>query len=791
MVMVTISEALATAKGLHQAGRLSDAEPIYRQIIEAQPGCAEAWHLLGGVAYQTGRVEFAIQCVQRSIALQPAVAPAHHDLGLILQEAGRWEEAAAHYRRAIELKPNFAEAHNNLGNVFKDRGKLSEAADHFRRAIEANPSFAEAYNNLGAVNHMQGRPDTAAELYRRALELQPQFAEAHSNLGAALKDQGLLEEAAACQRRALDLNPSYAPASMNLGTVLQAQEKIADAIGCYRRAIELMPSVAEGHFNLGTALQQSGQGDAALASYRRAIELRADYAEAFTNLGNLLKECGALREAAECHAQAVRLKPQFVEGHLNLGTALKEQGLLDEALAAYRRVLELKPDLAATYSAVGSLLKDQGKAPEAINWYRRAMELKPGLVPAHSNLIYALPFCPGYDAAAIFEECRRWNERHAARLTAAALPHANDRTPDRRLRVGYVSPDFRDHCQSFFTLPLLSHHDHSEFEIFCYADVPRPDQITERVKSHADVWQPVASIGDAQLAELIREDQIDILVDLTMHMAGSRLLMFARKPAPVQFCWLAYPGTTGLTAIDYRLTDPQLDPPGMFDRYYSEESIRLPETFWCYDPLTYEPQVNALPAMNSGNTTFGSLNNFCKVNADVLKLWARVLLAVERSRLMLLTEEGSHREATLEIFQREGIGRERIMFVTPRPRSEYLKLYHQIDIGLDTLPYNGHTTSLDALWMGVPVVTLVGQTVVGRAGLSQLTNVGLSELVAHSEEEFVKIAASLAGDLPRLSKLRGEVRERMAHSPLMDAPRFARNVEAAYRAAWKLWCGPA
>jgi protein O-GlcNAc transferase len=791
MIMVTVSEALATAIRLHQAGRLADAEPIYRQIIEAQPDCAEAWHLLGGVAYQTGRVELAVQYVGRSIGLKPEVAAAHYDLAQIFQQLGRSDEAAAHYRRAIELRPDFAQAHNNLGDVLKNQGKLTEAADHFRRAIEANPSFAEAFNNLGAVIQMQGQPAEAVELYGRALELAPKFAEALSNLGAALKDLGSPDEAVACQQRALGLNPNYVPAHMNLGTALQAQGQIAEAIASYRRAIELMPTLAAAHFNLGTALREDGRIEAAAASYRRAIELQADYPEAYNNLGKLLKDQGALIEATQCYRRALSIRPQFVEAHLNLGTALKEQRLLDEALASYRRALELKPDLAAAYSAVGTLLKDQGNVPEAVQWYRRAIELNSSLVAARSNLVYALPFCPGCDTAAIYGECRRWNERHAARLTASALPHANDRSPDRRLRVGYVSPDFRDHCQAFFTLPLLSHHDHSQFEIFCYADVPRPDQITERLRSHTDVWRDISGAGDAQIAELIREDKIDILVDLTMHMAGSHLLVFARKPAPIQFCWLAYPGTTGLTAIDYRLTDPQLDPPGMFDRYYSEESIRLADTFWCYDPLAAEPQVNALPALKSANVTFGSLNNFCKVSASVLKLWARVLHAVGRSRLMLLTEEGSHREAALQTLEREGIDRERIIFVRPRPRAEYLQLYHQIDIGLDTIPYNGHTTSLDALWMGVPVVTLVGQTVVGRAGLSQLTNVGLTELVAHSEDDFVRLAAGLAGDLPRLSQLRGELRGRMQKSPLMDAPRFARNVEAGYRAAWKRWCGRA
>ncbi len=287
---------------------------------------------------------------------------------------------------------------------------------------------------------------------------------------------------------------------------------------------------------------------------------------------------------------------------------------------------------------------------------------------------------------------------------------------------------------------------------------------------------------------MIRDDRIDILVNLTMHMAHNRLLAFAHKPAPVQVCWLAYPGTTGLGTIDYRLTDPHLDPPGLNDHDYAEESIRLADTFWCYDPLSSEPVVNALPGLEKGSVTFGCFNNFCKVNAAVVKLWAQVLKAVDRSQLLVLAPEGSHREHTLDLLERETVTPHRVTFVASRPRPQYLELYHRIDIGLDTIPYNGHTTSLDSFWMGVPVITIVGQTVVGRAGLSQLRNLGLPELIAESPEQYVRIAARLANDLPCLASLRATLRERMQNSPLMDAPRFTRSVEAAYRKMWRRWC---
>ena len=273
-----------------------------------------------------------------------------------------------------------------------------------------------------------------------------------------------------------------------------------------------------------------------------------------------------------------------------------------------------------------------------------------------------------------------------------------------------------------------------------------------------------------------------------MHMAHNRLLVFARKPAPVQVCWLAYPGSTGLSTIDYRLSDPHLDPPDRDDRHYAEQSIRLRDCFWCYDPLAAGPAVNALPALEQGHVTFGSLNNFCKVTAAVLKLWAEALRAVPRSRLLMLAPEDDCRQRILDIFQCEGVAGERVTFVAHQPRPQYLELFHSIDVGLDTFPYNGHTTSLDSFWMGVPVLTLVGQTAVGRAGVCLLNNLGLPQWIAATPAQFVTGAVDLANDLPRLRELRATLRQRMQSSPLMDAPRFARHVEAAYRGMWRRWC---
>jgi predicted O-linked N-acetylglucosamine transferase (SPINDLY family) len=338
-------------------------------------------------------------------------------------------------------------------------------------------------------------------------------------------------------------------------------------------------------------------------------------------------------------------------------------------------------------------------------------------------------------------------------------------------------------------MPLLRSHDQTSFQVFCYANVPQPDSITELLRSYAHAWRNTVEMSDAEVSRMIRADQIDILVDLTMHMGGCRPFLFARKPAPLQVAWLAYPGTTGLSTMDYRITDVHLDPPGLDDAHYSEQSIRLADSFWCYDPLTGEPEVNPLPARACGHVTFCCLNSFCKMNRQVLALWARVLQEVEGSRLAILAAPGQHREQTRQFLREKGIAGDRLAFVVRRPRLDYLKLHHRLDIALDPFPANGHTTTLDALWMGVPVVTLAGRTAISRGAKSILYNLGLPELVAHTPEEYVGIATDLSKDLPRLQLLRHHLRERMQQSVLMDAPRFARNMECAYRTMWRRWCG--
>jgi len=639
---------------------------------------------------------------------------------------------------------------------------------------------------LAKQHHAAERLAEAAALYRQVLTARPDDAQVLHLLGIVTHQLGDTEQSLALLRQAVALDPSAADFHCNLGLVLAAMGRLDEAIGQYEQALKLKGDYPEAWKDLADALHAQGRTEQAIDAYRRALALRPDHADAHNKLGVALVSANRWGQSIDAFRKAVTLRPDFAQAYSNLGVSLQVKGELEEAIAAFAKAIALQPKDAAAHNGLAVALQAAGRLPEAIDEFRKAVALAPRGASFHSNLVYALLYHPDYDAGAILQEHRKWDQLYAQPLRSEILPHRHDRSLNRRLRIGYLSPCFRIHCQSFFTIPFFSHHDHQQFEIYCYAHVPRPDKLSGRIRGYADTWRSIVDLSDEQVANLIRQDQIDILVDLTMHMAHGRPLVFARKPAPVQVAWLAYPGTTGMTAMDYRLTDPYLDPPDA-DGDYVEKSIRLPDTFWCYDPLTDQPPVNALPALSVGHVTFGCLNNFCKVNAGTLELWSQVLSAVPGSRLILLCPQGSHRQAVLEKLK---VQADRVEFVEFAPRDQYLKRYHRIDIGLDTFPYNGHTTSLDSLWMGVPVVSMVGQRAVSRAGWSQSKNLGLAEeLVGQRPQDFVSLAVGLAGDLPRLSQMRGELRQRMEKSPLMDAERFTRNMESAYRAMWRQWCG--
>jgi predicted O-linked N-acetylglucosamine transferase (SPINDLY family) len=603
---------------------------------------------------------------------------------------------------------------------------------------------------------------------------------------------GRLAEAEPLYRQILTYEPNHVDALHYLGVIAYQVGQHEDARELLGRAIALRPSNAEAHFHLGSVLRDLGRLAESATVFQQAITLQPSHADSHYHLGNVQWSLGNLAAAEGAYRQAIVLRPIFPEALSNLGNTLRFQGRLQEAVTALRQAIELQPNIPEVYGNLGNVLRDQNFWDEAVAAYRQALSLRPDFVELHSTLLYTLLFHPGCDEAAIAKEHRRWDLQHAKPLRPAARSYPSNRDPRRKLRVGYVSPNLCEHIAGRFLLPLLREHDRAQFEVFCYSGAARADRMTERFRKLANGWREIFGIGDEQVAALIRADEIDILVDASVHMADNRLRVFARQPAPVQVTFVGYPGTTGLSAIDYRLTDPYLDPPGRDESIYSERTIRLPHSFWCYDAegmdVESAPDPGSLPALSNGYVTFGCLNNLLKVNDETLRLWGQVLTAVPNAKLHLLAPQGERRQHVVDVLGNVGVAAARIEFSANQPHHEYLKLYQRLDIGLDTLPYNGHTTSLDSFWMGVPVVTLLRQTVVGRAGWSQLNNLRLTELAATNEEEFARLAVSLASDLPRLAELRSTLRERMRSSPLMDAKGYTQGVEAAFRTMWQDWC---
>jgi predicted O-linked N-acetylglucosamine transferase (SPINDLY family) len=753
--MATIFEALAYAKAYHRAGQLEQAEELYREILRQDPANAEASYLLGAAC----------------------------------QALGKLDEAAAHLRQAVRLRPDHVEAHNHLGVALAQQGKLDEAIANFEQALRLRPDFIEARNNLRKALLDSGRSKSSA-VAPQAITLDVGAAVAHSNRGAALAQQGKLDEAVACYRQALALRPDYAEAHNNLGAALRQQGKLDEAVASFRRAVELKPDYAGAHSNLGVALSEQGQPDEAVACYQRALALRPDFAGVYNNLGLTLQSQGKLDEAVACHRRALELEPDDAQWHNNLGLAWHAQGRLGEALACYRRALELKPDHARACNNLANAIKGQGHPDEAAAWYRRALASDPNSAALHSNYLYCEQYRPGVTPARLAASHAEWDQRHARPLRAAWKPHLNRRDPQRPLRLGFVSPYFHRHPVGHFFVRVLAALDPQQCETICYAHLLRRDELTERIQAAAGGWREVQGLADETLAEQIRAEGIDILFDLAGHTEKNRLLLFARKPAPVQITWISYEGTTGLTAMDYILADRHLIPEGA-EEHYCERVLRLPEVYVCYDPPAAAPEVGPLPAWNEGRVTFGSFNNLAKINPQVVAVWADILRRLPGARLVLkyrgLNDPGTRRHYT-ELFAAQGIEPSRLELLSWSAYAEMLAQYNQIDIALDPFPFAGGLTTCQALWMGVPVITCPGATFAARHSLSFLASVGLTETIARDLSHYVELAVELSSDLPRLAACRAELRGRLAQSPLCDGPRLARHLMKILRAVWRQWC---
>lgn len=664
-------------------------------------------------------------------------------------------------------------------------GQLREAETLYRQILVKEPRNNHVLYLLAILSQQIGKKDVSIELTRQAIAIAPNVADYHVQLGSMLLAGGAGTEAASEFRKAMELRPDLIDLFAQLGNSLYLSRDLTGAAEAYRSFLKARPHSPEILNNLGTVMREANRLDEAIDAYHKALSLRPEMAQVWQNLGHTLLEKHEATAAADAYRKTIELEPASGEARFELGKALKEAGDLDGSIAALREALRLRPNWLEPLNMLGGILHTSAQMDEALACHENLLE-NAGDATLAAGMLHSLYFNPACSAERILKDHHRWNELYARHLARAAPAYANDPDPYRRLKIGYVSADFGLHASSLFTLPLLSNHDHQSFEIFCYSDLKQEDDLTALHRRCADAWRDIAKMSDQDVADLVHRDQIDVLVDLSLHTAGSRLLVFARKPAPVQVTWLAYAGTSGVDTIDYRLSDPYLDAPGN-EAWYSEKTLRLPDCFWCYDPLSEDPPVGPSPAAGNDYVTFGSLNSFAKVSAPIVDVWAQVLASVAGSRLIMYAPAGSARQRVLDRMARGGVEPARIEFVHRQSRNGYLQIFDRIDIHLDTWPYNGGTTTFDSLWMGVPVVSLTGPTAVGRSGLSILSNLGLSELVADAPARYVEIASALARDSTALAKFRAALRPRLRASALMDASRFAKSFELALRTMWHEW----
>jgi protein O-GlcNAc transferase len=636
-------------------------------------------------------------------------------------------------------------------------GNLQQAELIYKKILQKKPKNIDALYSLGMIYYQLGNYDLAIGYIKKALYLKSDIPEAYMYLGDALKAKGRFDDAIACYQKAITLNPKLVGAYNNLGLSLQSKRQVDDAIACYQKAITLDTNCFIAYYNLGNAFHEKGQFDDAIASYQKAIELN----------------------------------PNFFMAYNNLGDALKTKGQFDHAIACYQKALQVNPNLARVHNNLGTIYKDKGKIDEAESWFRQAIKINPNFSVAYSNLLLTMQYNVCHTQT-IYLEHLNFSKQYAEPLQDAITPHSHDRLLTRRLKIGYVSPDFRRHPVAYFIEPVIIAHNHAYFEVFCYSNRLKHDEVTKRIKEHSDHRQEIVWMSDEEITELIRKNKIDILIDLAGHTANNRMLLFARKPAPIQLTWIGYPFTTGLSTIDYKIVDKYTDPFGTTEQFYTEKLIRMPDSFLCYLPYGDSPEVSKLPALTSGYITFGSFNNFAKISPDIFMLWIKILKEIPNSRLILKAKSLSDemtRDHVMGLFKKENIANDRIELLSwTSSARNHLKTYNTIDIGLDTFPYNGTTTTCEAMWMGVPVITLAGSTHASRVGLSLLSNIGLTDLVAKTFDGYVSIAINLAKDLNRLQSLREHLRDMMRSSPLCDAKRFTANLEIYYRQIWERWC---
>ena len=774
-------------------GKLAEASQSIEQALRLKPDHPMAQFNLSAVLIASGRGEEGVSRLREYTSTHPADPVAWNQLGLLLLDLMRPAEALAPLERATELRPDSPDIRNNLGNVLQALNRHQEALTHYIRSFELRPDNPDAASNIGTAMQSLERFTDAELWFQEALRIRPDFFPARGNLANLYLSQRRFEVALPLLESLAAERPNSHECWNNLGNCLMELGRYDESLDAYRRVLAIKPQFYPAHNNIANAYRRMGRLPEALVEFDLALAANPDFAEGHNNRGVALMEMGRGLEAIAAFERALEVRPEYSDPLVNLANYWRDHGQLTRSVQLLRRALAIKGNSPWTWNNLGCVLSDLGMVGDAIACYSKSLELMPDNYHAHSNLLLNMHYLPQFSPQQIFHEHRRFAAVHEPSVAALRRPHSNTRDPERPLRVGYVSSDFRRHSVAFFLEPVLERHHRSQVELFCYSDVPRPDDYTERFRKLAGAgWRGLCGASHAGFAEMVRRDGIDILVDTGGHTANSRLMSFAAKPAPIQVTWIGYPDTTGLDAMDYRITDAETDPPGGTESWHSERLMRLPETFLCYRPAADIPDVGPAPVASGKPFTFGSLNNMSKIGPETIAVWSQILHQARGTRLLIKNKalaESELRDWVLERFAEHEIGPERLILKSPTPGIQgHLSTYSLVDLALDTFPYHGTTTTCEALWMGVPVLTLAGDAHVARVGCSLLRHAGLADHITFTAEDYIAKAVQLAANWREWAALRVQLRPRLARSPLMDEERFVVRLEEAYRMMWRAWC---
>ncbi|MEM5338693.1 tetratricopeptide repeat protein [Paraburkholderia azotifigens] len=781
--MHDIPSLLNAALTHHQAGRLADAQALYDAILQSEPAQPDALHFSGLLACQTNRADAGIALMRASIAANPN-AVYYNNLGNVLLGRRQIGEAIESYRHAVNLRPDYAEAHNNLGNALREAGDANASMMSCAKAIELRPGYAEAYNNLGNALKDLGDLDNAVLAYRKAVSFRPDYADAFGNLARAEAGRGNADASVDAFRHALALDPGRLDICDSLAKLLHARGETDAAIEALHRATQLDPADAARHRKLAQWLGGAARWDEAAQALTAAVELAPNDATGYLELGDAYQQADKLDAAILCYQTATELAPRDASAHHRLAVVLLKQRRADEALRSAQKAVSLEPHSAVPHVNLGDALSVLGDADGAIASYRRGIALDGEMELAHNRLLFDLATHAPTPPAVTLVTAREFGARMAAR--ARRCEHRAPHDDGRKLRIGFVSGDLQLHPVGIFIESVMEYFADGSFDLIAYSTRASEDDITARLKQRFTAWRSLVNVSDEQAVQMIRDDGIDMLVDLSGHTVHNRLPVFAWKPAPVQVSWLGYFGTTGLDEIDYILGDPHVLPADE-ESHYVEKTWRLPDSYLCFTPPNDEVAVGPLPMTLNGHVTFGYFGKLVKITPNVIAAWSRLLHAVPDAKLMMKSHElgAAHaRRSTADKFAAHGIDASRLILEGGSPRREYLESYNRVDIMLSPFPYPGGTTTAEALWMGTPVVALEGDRFVTHICESVLNAAGLAGWIARDEDEYIELASAWAAHPERLAALRAGLRAQTLESPLCDARRFATNLKAAFEGMW-------